>query len=141
MNEAQASTKSRTIYVVDDDADVRGSIEFLLAAGGRATASFSTGTAFLSEVGKLTPGCILLDVRMPDMDGSDVLKELSRQKVDWPVVIMTGHGDLDLAVQMMTLGAVDYLEKPFEGAALRDALHRAETILDHPDAFDTVNAN
>lgn len=117
--------KNPAIYIVDDDPDVRSSVSFLLEATGWTNSTFSSGMDFLNSLEELKPGCVLLDVRMPDMDGSQVLREMRRRQVRWPVVIMTGHGDLDLAVEIMKLGAVDYIEKPFSRGALQESLQLA----------------
>lgn len=118
-----------TVYIVDDDRDVRSSISFMLGTSGTPSRPFGSGRDFLDSLDHLEPGCILLDIRMPDMDGVEVLQELARREIDWPVVIMTGHGEVALAVQTMKLGAVDFLEKPFDEELLRHCLQRASALL------------
>ncbi|HWH21811.1 MAG TPA: response regulator [Allosphingosinicella sp.] len=116
---------NRTVYIVDDDRDVRASLGFMLSTAGLPTRAFAGGVEFLDALGELEPGCILLDVRMPQLDGLEVLQELTRRGIDWPVVMMTGHGEVSLAVQTMKLGAVDFIEKPFEEERLHTSLGRA----------------
>lgn len=102
------------IYIVDDDIDVRASIAFVLRTDGLKCRIFPSGDAFIAELDALQPGCILLDVRMPGMDGLEVLTELMRRGCRWPVVVMTGHGERNLAQKAVRLGAVDFVEKPFD---------------------------
>jgi FixJ family two-component response regulator len=116
--------KPRTVYVVDDDRDVRLMISFMLNDAELTSRPFASGADFLEALEELKPGCILLDVRMPDMDGIEVMAELARRGVDWPVVFVTGHGDVPLAVEAMKLGAIDFLQKPFAERDLLDAFER-----------------
>ena len=106
------------IYVVDDDEAIRRSLSFMLRTSGFAVKLFEGGSHFLKEAAALEPGCVLLDVRMPDIDGLAVQRELRARGIMLPVVVMTGHGDVDMAVTAMKAGASDFIEKPFEKAAL-----------------------
>jgi two-component system response regulator FixJ len=106
------------VYVVDDDAAMRDSLDFLLGSAGFNVTLFDNAVAFLGSLPGLSFGCVVSDVRMPDMDGIDLLRQLKREPKSLPIVIMTGHGDIPLAVEAMKLGAVDFLEKPFEGERL-----------------------
>ena len=115
----------RTIYVVDDDAGVRRSLEQLLDAEGFAVMAFDSATAFLEAALGLAPGCILLDVRMPEMDGLELQERLRDLDIALPVVIMTGHGDVPTAVKAMKAGAADFLEKPYSDGDLLGAIERA----------------
>lgn len=108
----------KLIHIIDDEAAIRRSAGFMLKTSGYAVETWESGTAFLKEVRHVEHGCILLDVRMPEMDGLTVQQELAERGVTMPIVIMTGHGDISIAVQAMKGGAVDFLEKPFEKAAL-----------------------
>jgi two-component system response regulator FixJ len=112
------SDSKGTIHVVDDDEAIRRSLSFLLKTSGFAVRTYEGGQPFLKESGTLDPGCVLLDVRMPDIDGLEVQKELRARGIMIPVVIMTGHGEVDMAVAAMKAGASDFIEKPFEKAAL-----------------------
>jgi two-component system response regulator FixJ len=121
-----------TIFVVDDDAAVRQSLRVLLEVNGYAVQTFDSAEAFLAQLPDAESGCLLLDVRMPGMSGLDLQRELTRRAVDLPVVVITGHGDVPMAVAALKAGAVDFLEKPFDSdallASLRDALRRAPPI-------------
>ncbi|WP_336952725.1 response regulator FixJ [Sphingobium aromaticivastans] len=116
------------IYVVDDDEAIRRSLSFMLKTSGFAVKLFEGGLPFLKEAAELEPGCVLLDVRMPDMDGLAVQRELRERGVMLPVVIMTGHGDIDMAVTAMKAGASDFIEKPFEKAALLGCVDAARRV-------------
>jgi two-component system, LuxR family, response regulator FixJ len=110
------------VHLVDDDEAIRRSAGFMLKTSGFQVKGYESGVELLKEAGSLEPGCILLDIRMPGMDGLEVQHKLQQTGVSLPVIIMTGHGDVTLAVQAMKAGAVDFIEKPFEKAALLDAL-------------------
>ena len=116
------------IYVVDDDEAIRRSLSFLLKTSGYAVRLFEGGTVFLKEAAGLEPGCVLLDVRMPDIDGLEVQRELRARGIMLPVVIMTGHGDIDMAVAAMKAGASEFIEKPFEKAALLGCVEAARLL-------------
>ncbi|MCX8477651.1 MAG: response regulator FixJ [Sphingomonas sp.] len=113
------------IHIVDDEDSVRKSASFLLRTSGFETRLYSSGTAFLREAEHAPQGCILLDIRMPEMDGLEVQRELNARGVTMPVIVLTGHGDIGTAVQAMKAGAVDFLEKPFEKEQLLDAIATA----------------
>jgi two-component system response regulator FixJ len=100
--------------VIDDDAAMRDSLNFLLAAAGFDVTMFDTATKFLNVLPRLDFGCVVSDVRMPGIDGIELLKRMKALTSRFPIVIITGHGDVPLAVEAMKLGAVDFLEKPFE---------------------------
>lgn len=117
------------VYIVDDDCDVRSSLSFILGTTDMRTRAFGSGIEFVGELDRLEPGCVLLDIRMPGMDGVEVLEELARRDIDWPVIIMTGHGEISLAVQTMRMGAIDFLEKPFEEELLQTCLGRASQLV------------
>jgi two-component system, LuxR family, response regulator FixJ len=118
------------VYVIDDDAAMRDSLDFLLAAADFEVSLFETALDFLDTLSTLDFGCVVSDVRMPDFDGIELLKRLKAGGSLFPVVIMTGHGDVPLAVEAMKLGAMDFLEKPFEDdrmiGMIEAALRRAE---------------
>lgn len=116
------------IYVVDDDEAIRRSLSFMLKTSGFAVKLFEGGLPFLKEAADLEPGCVLLDVRMPDIDGLAVQRELRARGIMLPVVIMTGHGDIDMAVTAMKAGASDFIEKPFEKAALMGCIDAARQV-------------
>lgn len=114
----------RVVHIVDDEDAVRRSASFLLRTAGYAVTTHASGVAFLKEAKGLEPGCVLLDVRMPDMDGLAVQAEMNARGLALPVVVLTGHGDVTVAVRAMKAGAIDFLEKPFEKDALIDAIER-----------------
>lgn len=117
------------IYLVDDDDSVRRSIGFMLKTSGFTVRAYPSGIDFLKDVKALDPGCILLDIRMPDMDGLEVQRELAARGIAMPVIVLTGHGDVATAVEAMKNGASDFIEKPFEKAVLLEAIERASERL------------
>ena len=133
----------RTVHVVDDDEAIRQSISFLLRKAGYTVETYPAGTAFLKAVTRKSQGCVLLDVRMPDIDGLEVQARLSQQGIAMPVVMLTGHGNVTLAVRAIKAGAIEFLEKPFERLVLIDAIeaalrHAARTGREHLAANDAV---
>lgn len=110
------------VHLVDDDEAIRRSASFMLRTSGFVVKTYASGLELLDDGKSLEPGCVLLDVRMPGMDGLEVQKALRARDIRLPVVVMTGHGDVSVAVQAMKAGAVDFIEKPFEKAVLLDAL-------------------
>lgn len=126
-------TAKKLVHIVDDEDAIRRSAGFMLKTSGYAVESWATGVAFLKEVRHVQEGCILLDVRMPEMDGLTVQQTLNERGITMPVIVLTGHGDISIAVRAMKGGAVDFLEKPFEKAVLLKAL---ESAFDRIDAAD-----
>lgn len=124
---------SRLVHVVDDDDAIRRAVIFMLRTSGHEVRSYDSGVAFLKEVGSVAPGCILLDVRMPGLDGLEVQRILAERGVTMPVVVLTGHGDVPIAVRALKAGAVEFLEKPFERALLLNALDAAFAQLERHD--------
>jgi FixJ family two-component response regulator len=116
--------------VVDDDRDVRLMISYMLSDADLTSHPFASGTDFLAALADLKPGCILLDVRMPDMDGLAVMAELARRGIDWPVIFVTGHGEVPIAVDAMKLGAIDFIQKPFSEDTLLASFDRGFGILE-----------
>ena len=114
----------RLVYVVDDDEAIRRSLNFMLKTSGHKVELFGCGEDFLKSAPKLAPGCVLLDVRMPGLDGLEVQAAMAERGVTFPVVVMTGHGDIAIAVRAMKAGAIDFIEKPFEKAAMMGALEQ-----------------
>jgi len=115
-------TAKRLVYLVDDDDAVRRSAGFMLKTSGYEVETFASGIDFLKHIRHAPAGCILLDVRMPGIDGLEVQRELRDQGINMPVIVLTGHGDVHVAVTAMKAGAVDFIEKPFEKAVLQSAL-------------------
>jgi two-component system response regulator FixJ len=113
---------NRIVHLVDDDEAIRRSAGFMLKTSGYTVKAYVSGVELLKEARELDPGVILLDVRMPEMDGIEVQKTLRERGIALPVIVMTGHGDVGVAVQAMKQGALDFIEKPFEKAVLLAAL-------------------
>jgi len=120
----------RRVYIVDDDSDVRKSLHFLLSASGITAWPFAAATDFLEQLPSLAPAPILLDIRMADIDGIQLLTMLKERHVSWPVIIMTAHGDVSVAVRAMKLGASEFIEKPFGPDLLENALKQAFEMLE-----------
>jgi len=112
------------VHLVDDDGAIRRSAGFMLKTSGYQVRSYESGVELLKGHGDLIEGCILLDIRMPGMDGLEVQQALRDKGVTLPVIIMTGHGDVGLAVRAMKAGAIDFIEKPFEKATLLGAIEQ-----------------
>lgn len=124
------TNESHIAYIVDDDPAVRRSTSFILATRGIRSRVYDGAGEFLADADRLEPGCLLLDVRMPELGGPEVQAELARRQIDFPTIVMTGHGDVVTAVRVMKLGAIDFLEKPFNDETLFATLARAFAILD-----------
>ena len=116
---------STTVFIVDDDPSHRDSLQFLLESVGLEVRSFSSARDFLDRADPETPGCLLLDVRMPGMSGLDLQNELADAKISLPIIFITGHGTVPMSVRAIKAGAVDFLEKPFDEQDLFNAIHRA----------------
>ncbi|HZD88759.1 MAG TPA: response regulator FixJ [Pseudolabrys sp.] len=115
------------IYVIDDDEAVRQSLEFLLKTAGLNVRSFDSARTFLEVLPEIRSGCIVTDVRMPEITGIDLLRRVKELGLDLPVIVITGHGDISLAVEAMKIGAVDFLEKPFDDDTLLEAVRASLT--------------
>lgn len=113
------------VYVIDDDDAVRDSLEFLLKSAGLAVESYESAQEFLKQLSRVRLGCIITDVRMPGITGIDLLRKVKEVHPQFPVIVLTGHGDIALAVEAMKLGASDFFEKPYDDEALLTALQKA----------------
>ncbi|QIG97946.1 MULTISPECIES: response regulator FixJ [Bradyrhizobium] len=118
-------TTRRTILVIDDDPAMRDSLAFLLDVNGFAVTTYETATEFLDHFANSTVDCIVSDIRMPGMSGLELVRKLKADAAACPVILMTGHGDVALAVEAMKAGAVDFIEKPFVDEALLRAIGEA----------------
>ena len=116
---------SQVVHVIDDDVAVRQSLAFLLSTEGFAVRVYDSAVAFLKELPQAQAGCVVTDIRMPDMSGLDLQRHLRETKSGFPVIVITGHGDVPLAVEAMKAGAVDFIEKPFEDEVLLSAIRVA----------------
>lgn len=139
------------VHVVDDDAAVRDSIAFLLDTAGLKSRTYDSAVALLDRADALEPGCIVTDVRMPDVNGLEMVRRLKAADVRLPVIVITGHADVPLAIEAMHAGVADFIEKPFDdeallasvdtalaaGAATRDQMVRDAEIRARLDALST----
>ena len=126
----------QTVYVVDGDEAVRDSLAALLEYGGLTVQAYGSGQEFLDAQPERVEGCLLLDVQMPDMDGLQVLEKLESTGILGPVIMITGHGEVQIAVKVMKTGAMDFVEKPFAGDAILDSV-RGALELDERDRRKT----
>jgi two-component system response regulator FixJ len=121
---------NNVVHLIDDDEALRDSLSFLLSSAQFEVRTYETALMFLEALPRAEPGCIITDVRMPGMSGVDLLRRLNALQATYPVIVITGHGDVPLAVEAMKLGAVEFLEKPFEDgiliSAIRAAMNRHE---------------
>ena len=114
-----------SILIVDDDADVRDSLRALLESADYSVREFESAKAVLADPALSGGSCLIADIRMPDMDGLQLQEELTRRATKLPVIVITGHGDVPLAVRAMKAGAVDFMEKPFDGELMLESVRRA----------------
>jgi len=127
----------QTVYIVDDDPDVADSMSMLLESTGLRTEQYHSAEEFLKTPIDLLVGCLILDVRMPDMSGLDLHQEIKRNNANLPVVFVTGHGDVPMAVQAMKNGALEFLQKPFRDQEFIDCVNRA--LKTNSEALDELN--
>lgn len=110
------------VYVIDDDDAARDSLAFLLGSAQFVVNAYGSAKAFLDALPTLEPGCVISDIRMPETDGLELLKRLKTRNIGWPIILITGHADLPLAIEAIRLGAADLIEKPYDADALFDAV-------------------
>jgi two-component system, LuxR family, response regulator FixJ len=115
----------RIVHIVDDDEAVRQSLAFLLGSAGLTVRLYDSASSFLARLSAVKSGCLVTDMRMPDMTGIELLQQLRSKACHLPAIVITGHGDVPLAVEAMKAGAVDFIEKPFDQEALLHAVHTA----------------
>ena len=130
--------EGRGVYLIDDDEAARESLSFLLRTAGLDVRTYDSAVAFLREMPDLKSACVITDVRMPEMSGIDLLRRLRELKIDVPVIVITGHADVPLAVEAMKVGAAEFLEKPFDDDAMLACIR---TALDEQRRKDKVQAN
>jgi two-component system, LuxR family, response regulator FixJ len=122
----------RVVHVIDDDEALRESLTFLLRSAGLDVQSYPSAREFIDALPSLTLSCVITDLRMPDMSGIELLQHLKNLKIEAPVIVITGHGDIALAVEAMKIGAADFFEKPFDDelllASVRSALREQEGV-------------
>jgi len=124
------------VHVVDDDESARESLAFLLESADFQVVSYESGPAFLDALSTARPGCVITDVRMPEMSGQELVARLAALNARMPVIMITGHGDIPMAVEAMRSGVVDFIEKPFSEGRILDALRRALNALEAPSLSD-----
>ena len=122
--------EKRLVHIVDDDEGVRRSLDFLLSHAGYSVRRWDNAEAFLRNADKMAKACALIDIRMPGMDGLALQREMKAQGFDFPVIVVSGHGDIAMAVQAMREGAVDFLEKPADRQNVLDAVRNAFATID-----------
>jgi two-component system response regulator FixJ len=113
------------VHIVDDDEAVRKSLAFLLSSAGHAVRLYDSATAFFADLSGAKGGCLITDIRMPGMTGLELLQALKAKACNIPAIVITGHGDIPLAVEAMKAGAVDFIEKPFDETAILSAVKSA----------------
>ena len=118
-------TPDAVIHLIDDDEGARQSLAFSLTTAGLAVRTYDSAVAFLAALAGLQPGCVVTDLRMPEIDGLELLRRLRQQGVAMPAIVMNGHGDVRLAVEAMKAGAFDFIEKPFDDQVLLAAIDAA----------------
>jgi len=121
---------TRPVYLVDDDEAVRRALGLLLSTVDIEAVGFADPQAFLAEVGKLPPGCLILDIRMPAISGLKLQERLSDQGIDWPTIVISGHGDIEACRRAFRNGAVDFLSKPVDEQDLIEAIQKAQDALE-----------
>ena len=114
-----------TVFIVDDDVAVRDALKFLLRSVGHPVEAFASATEFLDAYGDDRPGCLVLDIRMPGMSGLELQEQLVARRSILPIIFITGHGDVPMAVEAMQAGAMDFIQKPFRDQDLLDRINQA----------------
>jgi two-component system, LuxR family, response regulator FixJ len=127
------------VHIVDDEEPVRKSLAFLLTTEGFAVRLHESSTAFLKLAPSLRNACLVTDLRMPDLDGVELLRSLRAQGIRIPAIVITGHGDVPMAVSAMKAGALDFIEKPFADQLLIDSIYRASEQIGRGPEADGVD--
>ena len=128
--------RDQCVYIVDDDEAVRDSLSALLESKGYAVTSFGSAPEFLETARSLSAGCVVVDIRMPEMDGLELQQRLIQRSLGFPLIVITGHGDVPLAVRAMKAGAIDFIQKPFDSQTILDSLKAAFAQLATPTGQD-----
>ena len=135
MSATSKSQQQPIVFVVDDDISVRESLELLIKFAGWQPETFASATDFLARPRTTTPSCLVLDVSLPDLNGLELQKLIASERLDLPIIFITGHGDVPVTVQAMKAGAVEFLTKPFDDevllSAIRHAISRSAAVLDN----------
>jgi FixJ family two-component response regulator len=132
------------VFVVDDDVSVRESLELLVGCAGWQSETFASAQDFLARPRPLVPSCLILDVNLPDLNGLDLQKRIAAERIDMPIIFITGYGDVPMTVRAMKAGAAEFLTKPFGDdvllSAIRQAIERSKTALDQEAEIMTLRA-
>lgn len=118
-------SEQASVFIVDDDEQVRSALTLLMESVGLNAQSFASAQEYLDQFDPEKPGCLILDVRMPGMSGLDLQARLTAEKIHPPIIIITGHGDVPMAVRAVRSGALDFIEKPFNNQVMLDSVHKA----------------
>ena len=121
---------TRPVYLVDDDEAVRRALGLLLSTVGIEVTGFADPQAFLTQVPRLEPGCLILDIRMPAISGLKLQERLNERGIDWPTIVISGHGDIEACRRAFRNGAVDFLSKPVDDQDLIDAIQKGQEVLE-----------
>jgi two-component system, LuxR family, response regulator FixJ len=128
------------VHVIDDDSAARESLTFMLGTAKFAARSWESAKAFLDVTSAIQGDCIITDVRMPEVDGIELLRRLKERNINWPVIVITGHDDVSLAVEAMKQGAVDFIEKPYDSEVLLGAVRAALSSHEQSEARESQKA-
>ena len=142
---APKSQPQPIVFVVDDDISVRDSLELLIKFAGWQPETFASGKDFLARPRTTTPSCLVLDVSLPDLNGLELQKLIGSERIDMPIIFITGHGDIPMSVKAMKAGAVEFLTKPFDDevllSAIRHAIKRSAAVLDDQAEIETLRGS
>jgi FixJ family two-component response regulator len=145
MTPAAKSQQQPIVFVVDDDVSVRESLELLIEFAGWQPETFASAAEFLAHPRTTTPSCLVLDVSLPDLNGLELQKLIGSERIDMPIIFITGHGDVPMTVQAMKAGAVEFLTKPFDDevllSAIRYALERSAAVLEDQAEITTLRTS
>jgi len=145
MTPAAKSQQQPIVFVVDDDVSVRESLELLIKFAGWQPETFASAEQFLSHPRMTSPSCLVLDVSLPDLNGLELQKLIGSERIDMPIIFITGHGDVPTTVQAMKAGAVEFLTKPFDDevllTAIRHAIKRSAAVLEDQSEITTLRSS
>lgn len=145
MRPAVKSQQQPIVFVVDDDISVRESLELLIQFAGWQPEIFASAEEFLARPRTITPSCLVLDVSLPDLNGLELQKLIASERIDMPIIFITGHGDVPMSVQAMKAGAVEFLIKPFDDevllSAIRHAIERSAAVLEDQAEITTLRSS
>lgn len=134
------STQHRTVHIIDDDDAARDSLALLVESEDMSAHTYACASAFLDKLTPQTEGCIITDIRMPEIDGMQLISMLKQRTCRLPVIAISGHGDIATAVAAMKAGVQDFIEKPFDGTALVEAIQRCFRTLDETESLESTRA-